>query len=196
MNRTESRPAQDLRQFRLPENFRGRPAWVVQLWWFVQTTLFNLSPQVLYGWRRWLLRLFGATIGHGVLLRPSVEIIYPWKVSIGDWSWIGDNASLYSLGEIEIGDNVVISQNSYLCTGSHDLKKPSFDIYAEKIVVEAESWIAADVFVAPGVRIGHGAVVGARSTVLHDLPSMMVCYGNPARPVRPRLEGDLCGPRT
>jgi putative colanic acid biosynthesis acetyltransferase WcaF len=188
VNRTESRPAQDLRQFRLPENFRGRPAWVVQLWWFVQTTLFNLSPQVLYGWRRWLLRLFGATIGHGVLVRSSVEIIYPWKVSIGDWSWIGDNASLYSLGEIEIGDNVVISQNSYLCTGSHDLKKPSFDIYAEKIVVEAESWIAADVFVAPGVRIGHGAVVGARSTVLDDLPSMMVCYGNPARPMRPRLD--------
>ena len=119
-----------------------------------------------------------------------------WHAWSGDWSWIGDNASLYSLGEIEIGDNVVISQNSYLCTGSHDLKKPSFDIYAEKIVVEAESWIAADVFVAPGVRIGHGAVVGARSTVLHDLPSMMVCYGNPARPVRPRLDGDLCGPRT
>jgi putative colanic acid biosynthesis acetyltransferase WcaF len=178
---------QNLECFRLPENFRGRPVWVVQLWWFVQATLFHLSPQVLYGWRRWLLRLFGATIGRGVLLRSSVEITYPWKVSIGDWSWIGDNVSLYSLGEIEIGDNVVISQNSYLCTGSHDATKPSFDIHAEKIVVEPESWIAADVFVAPGVRIKQGAVVGARSTVLHDLPSMMVCCGNPARPVRSRL---------
>jgi putative colanic acid biosynthesis acetyltransferase WcaF len=181
--------AQDLRQFRLPENFRGRPAWVVQLWWFVQATLFNLSPQVLYGWRRVLLRLFGAKIGRGVLVRSSVEIPYPWKVSIGDWSWIGDDVRLYSLGEIEIGENVVISQNSYLCTGSHDFSRPAFDIYSIRIIVESESWLAADVFVAPGVRIGRGAVVGARSTVLHDLPSMMVCYGNPARPSRPRLNG-------
>jgi putative colanic acid biosynthesis acetyltransferase WcaF len=186
-NQSWPRPVQNLEHFRLPENFRGRPAWVVQIWWFTQATLFHISPQILYGWRRWLLRLFGATIGRGVMLRPSVEITYPWKVSIGDWSWIGDNVTLYSLGEIEVGENVVISQNSYLCTGSHDFTKPSFDIYSEKIVVESESWIAADVFVAPGVRIGHGAVVGARSAVLHDLPSMMVCHGNPARPVRSRL---------
>src|ERR1019366_7488865 len=70
---------QDLQAFQLPENFRGRPAWIVQLWWLVQATLFKLSPQVLYGWRRWLLRLFGAKIGRGVLLRPLVEITYPWK---------------------------------------------------------------------------------------------------------------------
>lgn len=178
---------QQLELFELPRHFRGRSVWVVQLWWLVQATLFSLSPQVLYGWRRFLLRLFGAAVGRGVLIRPSVEITYPWKVSIGDFSWIGDKVTLYSLGEIEIGHNVVISQNSYLCTGSHDFSKPTFDIYAEKIVVEPESWIAADVFVAPGVRIGHGAVVGARSTVLHDLPPGMVCYGNPARVARPRL---------
>ena len=139
----------------------------------------------------WLAALAPATVRRQNRCRrpsaPLVEITYPWKVSIGDWSWIGDNVSLYSLGEIEIGDNVVISQNCYLCTGSHHFSRPSFDIYALKIVVEPESWIAADVFVAPGVRIGRGAVVGARSTVLHDLPAMMVCYGNPARPVRPRL---------
>jgi putative colanic acid biosynthesis acetyltransferase WcaF len=179
--------AQDLRRFRLPENFRGKPAWVVQLWWLVQATLFRLSPQVLYGWRRFLLRSFGAAVGRGVLIRPSVEITYPWKVSIGDFSWVGDNVTLYSLGEIEIGHDVVISQNSYLCTGSHDFREPTFDIYAKKIVVEPESWIAADVFVAPGVRIGHAAVVGARSTLLHDLPPRMVCYGNPAQVAGPRF---------
>jgi putative colanic acid biosynthesis acetyltransferase WcaF len=177
---------QDLARFRLPEDFRGRPAWIVQLWWLAQATLFNFSPQVFYGWRRWLLRLFGATIGRGVMLRPSVEITYPWKVSIGDWSWIGDHVCLYSLGEIEIGDNVVISQNSYLCTGSHDFKTPGFDIYAQKIVVEPESWLAADVFVGPGTTIGRGAVVGARSSVFHDLPPMKVCRGNPAKPVHDR----------
>jgi putative colanic acid biosynthesis acetyltransferase WcaF len=178
---------QDLKAFRLPADFRGRAAWFVQLWWIVQSTLFRLSPQFMYGWRLWLLRLFGATIGRGVLLRPSVDITYPWKVSIGDWSWIGDNVRLYSLGEIDIGENVVISQNSYLCTGTHDFGIATFDIFAKPIVVESESWLAADVFVAPGVQIGHGVVVGARSTVLHDLPAMMVCYGNPARPVRPRI---------
>lgn len=133
------------------------------------------------------MKLFGAKIGRGVLLRPSVEITYPWKVSIGDWSWIGDNVTLYSLGDIDIGKNVVISQNSYLCTGSHDFDSVTFDIFTKPIVVESESWLAADVFVAPGVRIQRGVVVGARSTVLHDLPAMTVCYGNPARPVRPRI---------
>jgi len=183
----DRQPVQDLKAFRLPGNFRGRPAWVVQLWWIVQATLFRASPQVLYGWRRFLLRLFGCSLGKGVLVRPTVEITYPWKVSIGDYSWVGHNVTLYSLGEIHIGANVVVSQGSYLCAAAHDMQSPSFDIYDEPIFIDAEAWIAADVFISPGVHIGHGAVVGARSTVLRDLPPMMVSFGNPAKPVRPRL---------
>ena len=72
-------PVQDLKSFVLPPNFRGRPAWFVQLWWIVQATLFRCSPQALYGWRRFLLRLFGAQVGRGVIIRPTVEITYPWK---------------------------------------------------------------------------------------------------------------------
>ena len=94
---------QDLRGFRLPPGFRGRAAWFVQLWWLVQGTAFRWSPQVCYGWRRWLLRLFGASVGQGVLVRSTASITYPWKVSIGDWSWIGDEVVLYSLGAITIG---------------------------------------------------------------------------------------------
>lgn len=180
-------PVQDLKSFRLPPNFRGRPAWVVQIWWIVQAILFRPSPQLFYGWRRFLLRLFGCSVGKGVLVRPTADITYPWKVSIGDYSWIGHDATLYSLGEIRVGANVVVSQGSYLCAGAHDMESSSFDIYDKPIVIEDEAWIAADVFVAPGVRIGRGAVVGARSTVLHDLPAMMVSFGNPAKPVRPRL---------
>jgi putative colanic acid biosynthesis acetyltransferase WcaF len=146
-----------------------------------------MSPQALYGWRRFLLRLFGCTLGPGVLIRPTAEITYPWKVSIGAFSWIGDQVTLYSLGEIDIADNVVVSQRSYLCTGSHDFSTPTFDIFAAPIVIEAESWIATDVFVAPGVRVGRGAVIGTRSTVLHDAPPMMICFGNPAKPIRPRF---------
>jgi len=184
---------QDLKAFRLPANFRGRPAWVVQLWWIVQSTLFRASPQVAYGWRRFLLRLFGCSVGKGVMIRPTVEITYPWKVTIGDYSWIGHDVTLYSLGELHIGANVVVSQSSYLCTATHDMQNPSFDIYDRPVFIEDEVWIAADVFVSPGVRIGRGAVVGARSTVFHDLPPMMLSIGNPAKPVRPRLtpEADL-----
>lgn len=178
--------SQKLDQFRLPDNFRGRSAVVVQLWWLVQGVCCNASPQFMYGWRRFWLSLFGAEIGEGVLIRPSVKVVYPWKLKIGDHSWIGDDVSLYTLGEIEIGANTVISQKCYLCTGSHDYTKSTFDIYAEKITIGDGVWIATDVFVAPGVTIGDGAVVGARSTVLHDLPGGMICYGNPARPVKSR----------
>jgi len=178
---------QDLSQFRLPPGFRGRPGWYVQLWWLVQATLFALSPQCLYGWRRFLVRLFGMRVGKGVLLRPSVTITYPWKVRIGDHAWIGDDVVLYSLGEIDIGANAVVSQRSYLCAAAHDHERVGFDIFARKITVGDEAWVATDVFVAPGVTIGRGAVVGARAGVFRDLPGGTICVGSPARPVRPRL---------
>lgn len=181
---------QDLRRSKLPRSFRGRPAVVVQLWWMVEATLFRMSPQVLYGWRRFLLRLFGCSIGRGVKIRPTATITYPWKVTIGDWSWIGDHVTLYSLGKIEIGHDVVVSQNSYICGGSHDFEVPTFAIYQAPVVIEAEVWIASDVFVAPGVTVGWGAVIGARSSVFHDLAPMRVYCGNPARFLRPRLHGD------
>lgn len=177
---------QDLRKFQLPKGFRGRPGWYVQLWWLAQWFLFRPSPQVLYGWRRFLLRLFGAQIGRQVLIRPTAMVTYPWKLRIGDYSWIGDEVVLYSLGEISIGAHTVISQRSYLCAGTHDYTAPGFDITGLPIHVGEQVWIATDVFVAPGVVIGSGAVVGARSTVLDHLPGGMICYGNPASPIRTR----------
>lgn len=103
---------QDLGRSSLPRGFRGRPAWFVQLWWVVQSTLFAWSPQIMYSWRRWLLRLFGMRVGEGVRVRSSVTVTYPWKVRVGDNCWIGDDAVLYSLGRIEIGDDCVVSQRS------------------------------------------------------------------------------------
>lgn len=180
-------PFQDLTRFRLPKDFRGRPGWVVQLWWFVQATCFRPSPQLFYGWRRFLLRLFGARVGVGVLVRPTVEVTYPWKVELGDHCWIGDHVTLYSLGEIRVGAHAVVSQKSYLCAGSHDMAKADFTITHSPIVVGAGAWIATDVFVAPGCTIGANTVVGARSSVFRSLPPGMVCAGNPARPTRARL---------
>lgn len=177
---------QNLNKFILPENFRGRSGFSVQLWWLVQSLLLHTSPQFMYGWRRFLLRCFGAKIGKNVIIRPSVTITYPWKVTIGDNSWIGDNTELYSLGEIEIGSNVVISQKSYLCAASHDYDKEEFPIWAKKITIEDECWLATDVYVAPGVTIGKGTIVGARSSVFHDLPAGKVCVGTPAKPIKDR----------
>jgi putative colanic acid biosynthesis acetyltransferase WcaF len=114
-------------------------------------------------------------------------VTYPWKLRIDDNAWIGDFVELYTLGDIHIGENAVVSQKSYLCTGSHDHRSPAFDIYARKIVVEPQAWVAADVFVGPGVTIGYGAVIASRSTLLADAPPLMVMAGTPARVVGPRL---------
>ncbi len=181
---------QDLRTFRMPEGFRGRPAWLVQLWWIVEALLFRPSPQFLYGWRRWLLRQFGATVGEGVVIRPTVRTQFPWKVTIGDHAWIGDDVVLYSLGEITIGKNAVVSQKAYLCTGSHDPERPDFSIFSLPICIEDECWIATDVYVAPGVTIGRGTLVGARSSVFKDLPPGKICMGSPARVVKDRLRSE------
>jgi len=112
---------------------------------------------------------------------------FPWKVSIGDYSWIGDHVTLYSLEEIRIGKNAVVSQKSYLCTGSHDYEKKTFPIYALPITLEDECWLATDVFVGPGVTIGKGTVVGARSSVFKSLPPNKICTGTPVRIVRDRI---------
>ena len=178
---------QDLSSFRMPADFRGRSALAVQLWWLVQASLFKGSPQFAYGFRRWLLRLFGAQVGQGVVIRPSATITYPWKVSIGDHAWVGDNVVLYSLGEIEIGAHAVVSQSSYLCAADHDYTDPTFPIRSRKITIGLEAWVAADVFVAPGVTIGQAAVIGARSSVFADMPAGMVCFGYPCKPVKQRV---------
>ena len=177
---------QRLNLFRLPAGFRGRNAVYVQLWWMVHSTLFRYSPQFAYGFRRWLLRLFGAEIGQKVLVRASARVTYPWKVRIGDYSWIGDDVVLYSLGRIDIGSHAVVSQRSYLCAGDHDAAMPDFPIRGLPVIIEDGAWIATDVFVGPGVTVHKDAVVGARSSVFKDIPGGMICHGTPCRPVRPR----------
>ncbi|QET05624.1 MULTISPECIES: putative colanic acid biosynthesis acetyltransferase [Cupriavidus] len=179
---------QDLSSFRMPPGFRGRSVVVVQLWWCVQSLLFHRSPRFANGWRRWLLRCFGARVGRDVLIRPSVKVTYPWKVSIGDYAWIGDDVELYSLAEIEIGNHAVVSQHSYLCAGDHDYQRSDFPIRGKPIRIADEAWVASHTFIAPGVTIGHGAVIGACSAVFRDMPAGMVCMGSPCRPLRPRAD--------
>ncbi len=178
---------QDLSLFLVPKEFRGKSKIYVQIWWIINDTLFKWSPQALYGWRRFLLRLFGAQIGNNALIRSTVKITYPWNVSIGSYSWIGDDCVLYSLGKINIGSHVAVAHSVYFNTGGHHYDKITFDIFAKPLVVEDECWITNDVYIAPGVTIGKGTIVGARSTVLKDLPGGMVCVGSPAKVIKFRL---------
>jgi putative colanic acid biosynthesis acetyltransferase WcaF len=178
---------QDLSLSVLPRGFRGRSAFTVQLWWMIQDILFRLSPQAFFGWRVFLLRTFGATIGKNVRIRPTVRVNFPWKLSIGDNVWVGDDCIFYNLAPISLGSNVALAHSVYMCTGLHDYTKVDFPIDALPIRVEDQVWLTNDIFVGPGVTVGRGCVVGARSSVLHDLPPGMVCYGSPAKPAKPRI---------
>ncbi|WP_199246511.1 hormogonium polysaccharide biosynthesis acetyltransferase HpsU [[Phormidium] sp. ETS-05] len=180
-------PMVDLRQYNQSWFDRGRPGWVILLWWFVQAVTFPLTPQPLHFLRRSILRLFGARLGKGVAIRPTARFTYPWKVTIGDYSWIGDDVVLYSLDRISIGSHCVISQNTYICTGSHDPQDRAFGLVTEAIAIGNGAWIAADCFIGPGVQIGANALIGARSSVFSNMPAATVCWGTPCRPHHPRI---------
>lgn len=171
----------DLRQYDQSWFDRGRPGWFVLLWWLTQAVVFPITPQPLNSIRCSVLRWFGAKVGQGVLIRPTARFTYPWKVEIGDHCWIGDNVVFYSLDRILIGDHCVISQKSYLCTGSHDLSDRAFELETNAIELGHGVWIATDCFIAPGVQIGSNAVIGARSTVLKSMPAGFVCWGSPCQ---------------
>ena len=156
------------------------------LWGVVYFTLFRPSPRVAHGWRRWWLNRFGAKIGRSVRIYPSAKIWAPWNLTVGDYSILGDEVDCYCVAPIIIGCNTVISQYSYLCTATHDDKDPRFPRCFAPIVVRDSVWIAADVFVGPGVTVGVGAVVGARSSVFRDVEAWTVTGGNPARVIKRR----------
>ncbi|MGL5083415.1 MAG: hormogonium polysaccharide biosynthesis acetyltransferase HpsU [Microcoleaceae cyanobacterium] len=172
----------DLRQYDQSWFDRGRPGWLILVWWWVQAVTFPLTLHSASGLRCWLLRRFGAQIGQGVLIRPTARFTYPWKVTIGDYSWIGDDVVLYSLDQVIIGQHCIISQNSYLCTGSHDINDPAFRLKTAPIVIQDGVWVAADCFIAPGIEIGANAVIGARSSVFSNMPAGQVCLGTPCLP--------------
>jgi putative colanic acid biosynthesis acetyltransferase WcaF len=165
---------------------RGRSKWIVALWYLIQATLFRYSFHNMYGFRRMILKLFGCSIGKNVLIRNTCEITYPWKVSIGENSWIDHEVILYSLDNIAIGKNTSISRRSYICTGSHDISDSAFGLVVKPIKIGDGVWIQADCFISLGVEIGNQSVIGTRSSVLKSMPPGMVCYGNPCKVVRER----------
>jgi putative colanic acid biosynthesis acetyltransferase WcaF len=155
-------------------------------WYAVEATLFRLSWRTMYGWRAWLLRRFGARVHPTARIRRTVTVEVPWNLSVGAETVIGDHVILYCLGPVAIGARCLISQYAHVCAGTHDFTRPDLPLLRPPIDIGDDVWLAADVFVGPSVRIGDGAVVGARSSVFSDLPAWKVCVGSPARPVKDR----------
>ena len=157
-------------------------------WSVVQATLFRWSPRFLHGWRRGLLRCFGARIAGGTSVRiyPTVRIVHPWKLCLEAHTLLGPETLVYNLGPITLRRGSQTSRHCHLCAGTHDYRQWSMPLEARPIVIGENAWLGADVFVGPGVTIGELCVVGARSVVVKDLPARMVCAGNPCQPIKER----------
>jgi putative colanic acid biosynthesis acetyltransferase WcaF len=155
-------------------------------WGTVQGTVFCLSPHNAYGWRVFLLKLFGAKLGQGVRVRRTVRVEIPWNLTIGDHSVVGDYAILYCLGPVTIGRFVTISQYAHICAGTHETRTRRMELLRPPIKIGDDVWIAADAFVGPGVTIGDRTILGARASAFHDLPPDVVAVGSPAKPVKKR----------
>lgn len=157
------------------------------LWAFVWHTLYRLSPQPLFWWRRLLLRGFGASIGNQAHPYPRCRIWAPWNLTMGDHSCLADDVDCYSVDEIILGDFATVSQQAMLCTATHNYNDPEFRLVTRSIAIGSLAWIGARAFVGPGVTVGEGAVVGAASAVFRSVEPWTVVGGNPARPLKQRI---------
>lgn len=161
------------------------------VWEVVWLLAFRTTPRwALHGWRRFLLRCFGAEVGAGCRIAPSCRVWAPWNLTMGEFSVLGDGVDCYSMGRITIGSKVAVSQRSFLCTGSHDVRSLSRPLITGPIVIEDHVWIAAESFVHPNVVIREGAVIGARSVVVHEMPAWSICAGHPCRKIKDRVLRD------
>lgn len=159
----------------------GRILWAFFRW------LFHCSPRVCFGWRVFLLRRFGAQIGRGVHIYPGARIELPWQLEVGDLSSIADGVRVYNLGTVRIGARSTVSYGAHLCAGTHDHEDARFPLQRLPIHIGDDVWICADAFLGPGVSVGDGAVVAARSVVVEDVPPWVVVAGHPSRVIKPRV---------
>lgn len=173
---------------------KSKQAWSLRtkvmrgVWNTTRALLFRPTPRRLGNrFRLFLLKVFGARI-HGMpLISQSCRILLPWKLEIGERCTIGKGVEIYNYGKVTIGTMSVVSQYSFLCTGTHDYTHPHMPLTWQPITIGSECWIAAGVFVAPGVVIGDGTVVGAYSVVTKSLPAWKVCAGHPCRVIKERV---------
>jgi putative colanic acid biosynthesis acetyltransferase WcaF len=154
--------------------------------WSLSYPFFRLSPRPFWGFRRGLLRLFGAHIGRGAHIYPSVKITMPWNLHIGEYVAIGDCAILYALGPLTIGNRTTISQYAHMCGGSHDWRNVAMPLLKMPISIGPDVWVCAGAFVGPGVVVGEKSIVAARAVVMKHVAAHIIVGGNPAQQIGTR----------
>lgn len=171
---------QDLSCYSTPVGWRcGRP--LQRIFWFLLGRPLVASWIPGTAWRRFLLSLFGASIGTGGRIKPRVCVTAPWNLSVGDHCWLGEELWIDNLAAVVIGDHVCLSQGAYLCTGNHDFRQSTFRLRLGPITVHSHSWIAAKSVLAPGVTVGTGAIVSLGAVVFADVPPNSIVRGNPGQ---------------
>jgi len=176
-----------LDKFDHKRNFkRGRPDSVFALWYLVKCVFLLSSFPWPSGLKVYCLRLFGAKIGHGVVIKPRVNIHFPWRLEIGSYVWIGEEVVVLNFEDVRLGAHSCVSQQAFLCSGGHDYRDEAFSYRNAPIDIGEGVWLQARVFVCPGVSVGAESVVTTCSLVSKSLPVNMVCTGNPAQACRPR----------
>ncbi|QJB30580.1 colanic acid biosynthesis acetyltransferase WcaF [Chitinophaga oryzae] len=166
--------------------YHAGPKWKVLAWYFCNYYVLNSALPWPYAMKRGLLRLFGATIGKGLVIKTKVRIKYPWRLTIGDHCWLGEGVWIDNLEDVTLGDDVCISQGALLLTGNHDYKRPDFPYRLGKIHIESGAWIGAMAVVCAGVTCGSHSVLTVNAVASRDLQPWMIYSGNPALPVRTR----------
>lgn len=154
--------------------------------WMAGRWLVRLSPRTAFGWRRAVLRAFGATVGPEVHVYPSTHVEMPWNLTAGPWAAVGEGVRIYNLGRVTLGERSTVSHGAHLCAGTHDHTDPAMPLLKPPVAVGPQAWVCADAFVGPGVTVGEGAVVGARAVAVADVRAWAVVAGNPAREVGER----------
>ena len=165
---------------------RGRSKLTEVIWYFVKMIFFLSAfpwPQTI---KHLWLRLFGADVGKGVVIKPRANIHLPWKLTLGDYCWIGEECFILNFEPVRIGKHACVSQRTFLCGGNHNFRSPNFEYRNGPISIGDGAWIGAQAFVGPDVEIGVDSVVVAGSIVTRSLPGNRICTGNPCVPVKPR----------
>lgn len=176
----------DLSQY---HNALSRKNQVIRLLWTVVWggLARPLPRSVGSGWKRWLLRLFGARIAPTAIVYSSAKVYYPANLTMEAYSCLASDVDCYNVAPVTIGANSTVSQGAYLCTASHDITDPLNPLITAPIVIEDQAWVAAEAFVGMGVTIGQGAVVGARAAVFKSVEPWTVVGGNPTKFLKKRI---------
>ena len=157
------------------------------LWMLTSTLFFRTSLPIPSSIKVSVLNMFGAKIGSGVVIKPRVTIKYPWKLNIGDHTWIGEDTWIDNLANVNIGDNCCLSQGCYLLTGNHDYTSPNFDLMISPINIENEAWVGAKSVVCPGVTLSRASILTVGSIATKNLDALGIYQGNPAIKIKQRV---------